>query len=185
MNTSILAEDYYIWLLSFIESDDYKTSDYSLLLNKLFETEFYSIINYDDNRISDGYSLRDKYAEKEHIHLYYLADELPEYCSVLEVMIALAMRMEFDIMADDKYGDRTPLWFWTMVESLGLEDEYDRRYDDVYVTEVLDIFLERKYRKDGKGSLFWIKNMGQKLGQFDARGTEIWYQMNYFLNEIA
>ena len=177
--TNILADDYYIWLLGFIEDDEYHTDDYSKLLLKLFDTEFYSIMNYDDNRISDGLDLRGKFADEVGEHIYYVASELPEYCSILEMMIALAMRMENDILHDDEYGDRTSQWFWMMIENLGLADEYDQFYREYYVQMTLDKFLRREYKPSGKGGLFVVNS-----GQFDMRGTEIWYQMNYFLDDI-
>ena len=179
-NSNVIAENYYIWLLNFIDCRDYSTYDYSKLLDKLFNTEFYSKIDYDDNRIMDGFDLRNRFAEEENEHVYYLAEELPEYCSVLEMMIALALRIENEIMSDDKYGDRTSLWFWMMVENLGLADSYNRRYDDNYVTDILEKFLDRKYDFDGKGGLFWVKNWDS----FDLRGTEIWYQAQYFLHNF-
>ena len=171
-NTNILAEDYYIWLLDIIENDEYYTEDYSKLLNRLFNTEFYSIVNYDDNRIFDGLNLRNTFADEVGEHIYFVSDQLPSYCTVLEMMIALSLRMENDIMSDDRYGDRTSQWFWIMISNLGLYDKY--------VSRILDIFLNRKYGKDGKGGPFWVKNMGQ----IDMRGTEIWYQANYFLDEF-
>lgn len=179
-NTNILAEDYYIWLLDIIENDEYYTEDYSKLLNRLFNTEFYSIVNYDDNRIFDGLNLRNTFADEVGEHIYFVSEQLPAYCTVLEMMIALAYRMENDIMSDDRYGDRTSLWFWTMIRNLGLDSCDDLDYDDRYVSDVMDIFLNRKYGKDGKGGPFWVRNMGQ----IDMRGTEIWYQANYFLDEF-
>lgn len=182
-NNDILAEDYYIWLLHFVEDSEYKTCDYTKLLNKLWNTEFYSILNYDDNRIADGLDLRNEFADLEVIHIYYLADNLPEYCTVLEMMIALAKRLENDILYDEKYGDRTSKWFWMMVENLGLADSYDGYFREYYVQSVLERFLERQYKPNGKGGLF-VVNSGQKSGQIDMRGTEIWYQAQYFLDEI-
>ena len=95
------------------------------------------------------------------------------------MMIALAMRMENDILHDDEYGDRTSQWFWMMIENLGLADEYDQFYREYYVQMTLDKFLRREYKPSGKGGLFVVNS-----GQFDMRGTEIWYQMNYFLDDI-
>lgn len=41
-------------------------------------------------------------------------------CSVLEMIIALAIRLEEHIMDDPDIGNRTGQWFWDMIVSLGL-----------------------------------------------------------------
>ena len=41
-------------------------------------------------------------------------DILNEPCSVLEMILALAIRCEDTIMANVRYGDRTTQWFWSI-----------------------------------------------------------------------
>ena len=175
---SSLCDEYYYWLLDMVDDKKYPDERYSEVLNKLFETEFYDLVPNDCNRIDDGFSLREKFAEEVGEHVYYVMDVLPEGCSVLEVMIALAMRWEDNIAWDPDMGDRTSVWFWMMMENLGLTFYDDKRYDEKEVSDILHTFLERKYCTDGRGGLFKIKDPN-----IDMRTLEIWYQMNYHLVE--
>jgi hypothetical protein len=54
----------------------------------------------------------------------------------------------------------------------------DAKFDRYQVDRILERFLERRYERNGKGGLFTVNN------GFDMRGTEIWYQMNYYLREV-
>lgn len=93
-------------------------------------------------------------------------------------MIALAVRCEEHIMDDPDIGDRTGQWFWNMIVSLGLGSMTDERFDGEYVDEVVDIFLNREYERNGEGGLFTVNDTDR-----DMRNVEIWYQMHWYLNE--
>jgi hypothetical protein len=99
-------------------------------------------------------------------------------CSVLEMIIALAYRLEDQIMDDEKYGNRTAQWFWNMISSLGLALNYDDRFDLDMCEEVVDNFLNRKYRPDGFGGLFTLDNPPE-----DLRHVDIWTQAMWYLDE--
>jgi hypothetical protein len=96
------------------------------------------------------------------------------------MMIALSIRIEEDIMDDDEYGNRIGQWFWEMIVSLGLGSMTDEHYDEVYITDVIDCFLNRRYEPNGKGGLFTIRDTKD-----DLRDVEIWYQMCWYLNSIS
>lgn len=66
-----------------------------------------------------------------------------------------------------------------MLTSLGLGSMTDARFNRSYVDAVLERFLDHNYQRNGEGGLFTINN-----SRFDMRFTEIWYQMNCYLNEI-
>ena len=101
-------------------------------------------------------------------------------CSMLEMMVALAIKAE-NIVGDSSVGDRTPLWFWSMIQSLGLlwtaEDE---NYDETKVIFIIDCFINHDYAENGKGGLFTVEDPPH-----DMRNVEIWNQMCWFLNERA
>lgn len=177
--TSIIVEDYYTWLLESIDEHfPGDISNYSILFEKLFNTEFYAVINKDENRIADGLQLRNIYSDMIGEHLYYLISELPKGCSIFEMMIALARRWDEDVMFDPDKGNRTGIWFYIMLENLGLDIYDDYYYDEDIVDEILRNLLNRRYRKDGRGGLFYTKN-----DRIDMRKIEIWYQINLFFNE--
>lgn len=176
--TRIVDNEYFKWLCNTISTDGYFNGhSYSKLLNFLHQTDFYYLLDMDANRAGDGIEMR--YNFKYDWSLPDSLDILPgRECSVLEMMVALAVRCENQIMADPEFGDRTSLWFWTMIESLGLSDMYDEHFNDKYVDSVIFRFLERRYATNGKGGLFTVNRPG-----YDLRKYEIWYQMNWYLNE--
>lgn len=133
-------------------------------------------IPMDENRYRDGINLRYRFGYErgvDHrlIDLYFADDP----CSVLEMMVALCLRCEEQIMCNDEEGDRTCEWFNSMMDSLGMAKV-------VYGTEAYDIlsrFVNREYEPDGKGGLFTIPNCEK-----DMRTAEIWYQAMWYLDEV-
>ena len=173
-----LENEYFYWLLDLIDDPDYDQSRYSRVLEKLYSVPFYDLVPNDCNRADDGLELRNEFADFIGEHLYYVMDVLPEDCSILEMMAALAKRWEDNITWDPDLGDRTGVWFWLMMDNLGLTFYTDKKYDEKEVTDILENFLERRYCTDGRGSLFRVNNPN-----IDMRQVEIWYQMNYFFDE--
>jgi hypothetical protein len=101
-------------------------------------------------------------------------------CSVLEMMIALAIRCEETIMDDPDIGDRTRQWFWGMIINLGLGGMTDANFDPDFVDDSVLRFLNRDYEPDGRGGLFTIRNCHR-----DLRDVEIWYQLCWYLDSIT
>ena len=146
------------------------------LLTHLSDIEFTWVLPMDRNRSDDGISLRYRFAY-EVGYESHVAEYIEGPCSVLEMMIALAINMDEDIMDNPAYGDRTGQWFWGMIVSLGLGGMNDHRYDDRLVDDVIGDFLRRDYDPDGRGGLFTIKGCNR-----DLRDMEIHIQRNYYLN---
>lgn len=78
-------------------------------------------------------------------------------------------------MSNSKYGDRTGVWFWDMIENLGLYEYTDDEYVEEDVDDILERFMELQYAPDGFGGLFVITDAG------DIRGKDIWWQLNRYL----
>jgi hypothetical protein len=174
-------DEYYRWLLKFVYDD--KCPKYDVLLERLFETPFVALIERADDRIKDVLRLRWQYADENGIERSIVANDINGPCSMLELMIALAIRCESDIMANDSAGDRSGQWFWQMVASLGIgvltDDVYNKsKYADDYFLSIIDTFLKRQYEYNGQGSLFTIDNPKK-----DMRLLSIWEQMNLFIGE--
>lgn len=152
--------------------------EYDLLMSFLIQHRFYWKIAMDENRAADGVRLRTIFAEEKMRPdiVSRLGGTSRESCSILEMMVALAMRCESDIMTNPDFGDRTGVWFWEMVSSLGLGGMNDAHFDKEYVEDVIFHFLERDYAPDGRGGLFTV--VGSKS---DMATTEIWYQMQAYL----
>jgi hypothetical protein len=159
---------YFYWLCDFIGG----CGNYTNLLKHLHKIDFIYLISMDGNRAEDGIRLRYRYNQ-----------EFAEWCgrkpcSVLEMMIALAVRCEENIMGNDAYGDRTRYWFYSMIDNLGLSNMTDTNYNSDLVNKVLDKFLYRQYEPNGSGGLFIFDNP-----RIDARSMEIWMQLNWYLND--
>lgn len=174
MRDGRIDKEYFKWLSDLVCKKRYaKNISYKKLLMRLYDTEFRYTIRRDRNRAEDGKDLRYRF---DHDADLYLAGP----CSVLEMMVALAVRCEETIMDDPAIGDRTSQWFWGMVTNLGLGSMTDDRYDERYVDEVIERFLDRDYEPDGRGGLFRVRNCDR-----DLRQVEIWYQLCWYLNTIG
>lgn len=182
MNEDRMNPAYFEWMyrLVFKESRQWRRSWYKLL-GLLHSTEFIFTIDLDTNRAHDGVDLRRRFEYEEGLPVYQIGSDLyPEPpCSVLEMMIALAIRVEESLMGDDDYGDRTSKWFWKMLKSLGLADQYDSAFNEYRASSIIFRFLRREYQPDGQGGLYTIPNC-----KYDLRTIEIWYQAMWYLDDF-
>lgn len=174
-----IENEYFDWMVNLVHGDNgSKEISYRKLLTYLHNTEFTYSIPRDQNRAEDGIDLRYRFGFVFHLPEY--SSYLIGPCSVLEMMIALAIRCEESIMDDPAYGDRTAQWFWGMIVNLGLGDMTDILFDRRRAEECIQRFLNHDYAPDGRGGLFTVKNPKR-----DMRKTEIWYQLNSYLNGIV
>lgn len=172
--------EYFNWLYDTVCGDS--GASFVELLACLHDIEFVYSISRDGNRAEDGIDLRRRFAyenryDYEMIDLY-LDDDCP--CSVLEMMVALAIRCEEWIMDDPMYGNRTSQWFWEMIINLGLGGMHDVNFNREHVENIVYRFLDREYEPDGRGGLFRIKHCDR-----DLREVEIWYQLCWYLDSIT
>lgn len=177
----ILNNEYFDWMHNLVCNDRRsRRLSYRKLLSYLHDKDFTYIIELDGNRAEDGMELRYRFGDergyREPQIAYYL-DNRP--CSILEMMVALAIRCEEHIMDDPDIGDRTGQWFWDMISNLGLMYMDDTNFDEQYTDEIIDRLLNREYESDGEGGLFTVRNRRE-----DLRTVEIWYQMCWYLNDI-
>ena len=171
-----MIDEYRDWLYQFIELND-QIQWFTDLLLYLSGKVFRWTVKRDEDRAKNGLALRTSFAMHTRCPYDFWVNYLPEQCTVLEMMIALAMSID-DVIYDPDYGDRTAVWFWKMIDNLGLGrmNKYD--FDKDYCNEVIDRFLKRRYLRDGRGGLFTTRNP-----KIDMRKAEIWYQANIFLEE--
>lgn len=172
-----MQERYFNWLLDQVKIE----SNFSSLMKQLHGRTFIAIMPMDENRIKDGTDLRYRFGYEEEldddiINHYLFRDK---GCSILEMMIGLALRCEETIMVDPELGDRTGFWFWNMISSLGLDEMTNDIYNPEIVDDILTRFIDRKYKPNGEGSLYTIYNFDK-----DLRDIDIWYQMQYYLDNL-
>lgn len=174
-----INDEYFEWLCELIDSGRFSRHvSYRKLLMRLHRIEFTWFIPRDDNRADDGIQLRRRYALQ--CEDMSLANCLMGPCSVLEMMVALAIRCEETIMDDALMGNRTGQWFWGMIHNLGLTPMTDSKFDRDFVDETIDRLLNREYEPDGRGGLFTIRNCTH-----DLRTVEIWCQLSWYLGSIT
>lgn len=178
-----IRDEYFEWLFDIVCEDRFSNDiSFRKLLTHLHRTEFqYSIAN-DQNRAEDGISLRYRFAllTGREAEAGYVCNSLDGPCSILEMMIALAIRCEETITDDPRFGDRTGQWFWGMIVNLDLGRMTDDRYNAEYVDDVLYRFIKRKYDYDGKGGLFTIRHCDR-----DMTKTAIWFQLQRYLDGLV
>lgn len=178
-NVMNIEKEYFEWMYDMVCGERFaKGISYRYLLTYLHNIEFTFTIKRDSNRFEDGLDLRYQFGYEQNIN--GINRHSFGGCSVLEMIVALAIRCEKTIMDDARIGDRTSQWFWRMITNLGLNDMTDERFDMNHVEDVVMRFLEREYEPDGRGGLFFIRNC-----DCDMRRMEIWTQMCYFLDSIT
>lgn len=173
--------DYFVWLCEMVCVDGrYADESYWVLAKALWNTDYYYTIDMDADREADGMALRDRYAREGGL------DGYDGPCTVLEVLIALADRM--DCMLDELDGEcKTPIFFWEMIENLGLENYSDTCFEDYprrvhsfrnRIDETLETWLGRLFEHNGRGSPFPLHH-----SRMDQRETDLWYQANAYMIE--
>lgn len=164
---------YFNWLCAkvFQEANPTPSNTYWCLLRTLYSTEFVYVLQGDSHRVADGLDLRSEFLIELDIPPFDEFMLIP--CSVLEMLIALSRRAEFQ--TDEPARD----WFWEFLDNMGLKAYNDANGDtSEEITEVLNIFIWRTYRSDGYGGIFPIVNP-----LHDQRKVEIWYQLCEYLND--
>lgn len=149
-------------------------------MERIFETlhdlEFTYVMDRDENRYADGVELRDDYEIPD--CFMDLEDEfLDRNCSVLEMLIALSIRVDDDFIGDPAEPHPED-FFIEMIENLKLDRYSGRSFYEKDVIKIIQRWLERRFNQDGCGSPFPLRH--DKRNQ---RDLEIWDQMNSYISE--
>lgn len=180
MNFMRETEQYYDWLYKIVCGEwEPRNLSFHRLLMYLFNRDYIPACEMDVCRATDGINLRYRFASENNIP-YGKIDAVFQGvpCSMLEMMVALAIRIEEHIMEDRSMGNRVGQWFWSMVVSLGLAAMDDTRFSKERAEPILARFMDRDYQPNGAGGLFTITRTS-----IDMRTIDIWYQLMSWLNE--
>lgn len=173
-----LDETYFVWLYSQVADCRIESPSrtYWGLLQELHRKEFFWFVPNDDNRIEDGRALRYEFMEERGIEVVDVSiDWMRLGCSMLELLIGLSRRLAF-ITESEPSG-----WFWKLIENLSLEEFNDNRLPrGRVISDILDKVIWRLYKRNGEGGLFPLNRTHN-----DQRWTEIWYQLNEYLQEAS
>ena len=179
LNEHNVRDEYFEWIHDLVSGERFSRGNgYRKLLTFLHDCEFTYFIPHDENRADDGIDLRYRFCCAHRCE--DLEYRLSGPCSVLEMMVALAIRCEENIMDDPIIGDRTAQWFWNMIVNMGLGGMTDRNYNEWLANDAMTRLLERDYDFDGAGGLFRVKNSTR-----DMRDAEIWHQAMAYLNTMT
>ena len=177
---TIIKKEYFDWIYSI--GNNSSAISYHELFTFLHEIKFISVLKDDRNRAMDGENLRWRFAYLTGRDKVFddISECLKGRCSVLEMMTALAIRCEEEIMDDPRKGNRTNQGLWLMLNNMGLGGMYDGHFDEDEVKKKVTIMMERSYSPDGRGGLFRIYNCPA-----DLRDVDIWTQLCWFLDSIS
>lgn len=164
---------YYQWLQELVWADREPYDEYVMLISSLHKMPYRWVSENDKNRASDGIKMRELFVETEG----YDVEDIPDRpCSVFEMLVGFANRIERDIMGVPG-NDHPELWFWIMIKNLGLDVCVDKAYNESYFRQQVEGWMDQKPKIYPKYSPFPVKQQfryGQKM--------ELWRAMNLYLN---
>lgn len=154
-----------------------KQTRYSELFMFLHNVEFTYLLRRDQNREEDGLYLREDFIPPEEYSENNLNMFGAHWCSVLEVLIALALRVDREYIGDpsEPHPER---FLMEMLKNLGLTRFQDGRFVQSGAAKVLQRWMDRVFERDGRGSPFPVKHDPR-----DQRRLEISDQMISYINE--
>ena len=178
-----INEAYIQWLYAKVGGTDRKYNHFWRVIRRLYLKEFYSLVPNDDNRLQDGLALRGEFIEEYQYDPNIVAHGFDFPCTVLEMLVAFARRIDFDIMWDPEIGDRSAFWFWKMLENAGVDlkrfsDEYFNEECILELNKIVDRVLTRRYDRNGNGSFFPISAKTRNYQRY-----ELWHQMQLWISE--
>jgi len=168
-------KDYLSFLKELVCDDQHRC--YEQLIGYLYNIEYRwnptPKTKLDANRAADGIDLRRLYFEETG----YRSEREGEPCCVFEMMVALSLRVEENIMGEPGHN-HLGRWFWEMVDNLGLNRYDDDEFDERAAGYIIGKWMSRDYSPDGKGSMFPLKTYKK-----DQRNLTLWDQMGAYLVE--
>lgn len=178
LGTHKLWLDYGDWL---VQKVGFERKGYGSLMELMHVTPFTYRIERDRNRAEDGRYLRNEFAEEigADPEMVVLWHESPDMASVLEVLVALACRLENEYIGDP--GSNHPeVIFWEMLCNLGFDTPRARNahFRMHYCYEILMYWTGRMYDRRGNGGLFPMRRTRR-----DQRKLEIWDQAMEYVSE--
>lgn len=150
----------------------------------LLGIEFYSEIPSDSSRIVDGLELRESFldymrntSDKDVTDISKALSIYP--CSVLEVLMTLAMKVHEDLMYTE--GDSNwSRWFWMYLDNLGIDDVTDTSWNpksEFYIRTQVEKFLDKNYNADGSGGNIYVI---YENPYFNIYKASLWNQSDWF-----
>lgn len=166
---------YFLWLIGKAHAYQYLPK-YENAFRRLHELDYIWTMELDEDRAIKGCDLRQWFDEE--------VGSLSDYdycrpCSMLELMVSLAIDCDERLMWNSYDGNRTDVWFWNMFCNLGLIGMRGKGYDQLTVDTAVLRFLNKDYPPNGEGGLFYTNR-----DDVDMRELELWYQLMYWISAV-
>ena len=162
-----------LWDENFVEWEAF-IDKWSVLTDILLNVEYVAVVKGDQNRAEDGLYLRSEFNHEEDANLNM---DIP--ASVLEVLVALACRMEREYVGDSEENLAYEI-FEMFIDSLGLTWVSSKtlsgglsKKELKIVAQTLDSWLQN----DGSVSIFPVTEY--ELPELE--GKQLWQQMLFFI----
>lgn len=169
---------YFEWLL-----DEFKGLYYRNLFWKLFTLGFTNVENGpdDSSRIVEGLELRKIFVEGHRgvVNSCGRGDSV----SFLEVLMALALKIDDKVMWEERYGDRHLDWFWMFIDNMGLSRATDGVWNhdwELFCEKKVEQIVFREYDMDGEGGIFQVD---KRPDGTDMRFVDLWRQAMWYFSE--
>lgn len=154
--------------------------DRSRLIAFLMQAKYVPMLVDDENRRADGNALLDTYCQEMGYDLPPVEEYDRSGCSVLEMLLALADRIDRELIGDPDFN-HAPLWFSRMLENLGIYQYDDKHWDEKKVA----LRVWNWMHKRGNYHLFsspFSKKKGEKgEKEVDFRKISEWELVNLSL----
>lgn len=162
--SSASMENYIRWVMKDkLGMSDKEIKDYTPLIMDLSDIEFVWNHPMDENRAIDGLELRSDFEYETGEYLDKNSGLMPK-CSVFEMLAALSIRCEDQLMYNSSLGNRTSKWFFEMLDNLNLDK--NSKVNDKIAEDIVS------------GDAFPLKN-----SRIDQKNEQIWKQLSAYLNE--
>lgn len=182
-------EEYLEWLYyDILNGPDSRFKAYRSLFTALLGIPYRYTHRMDRNRFKDGLELRETYCREFGVYWDDICSDLDipmsdfeqfeackeDECSVFEMFVAFAYRIEKDIMAPMEGDFDCFRWFWGFIEALELDEFDENSFDEGWIYRIIDDF------EDGKTYIFDGFEGDREFGEL-----QLWDQMNEFLADIT
>ena len=180
VETENFTNAYRSWMIRSMHAENY-----AILFDVLYDVEFEwdrDKVMMDMNRESEGRYLRRRFVDESGMQPPDGYLDWP--ASFLEVLIALAYKVDDQIMYMPGNGTGPADWFWEWMDNAGLSYYNDHnmmagnRVAFMMVLERTEMIMQRRYGPDGKGGLFPLREPG-----CDQRTEEMWFQADAYMGE--
>lgn len=170
--------DYGDWLVRRV---DFQRKGYGRLMDLMHVTPFRYSIERDKNRAEDGKYLRVEFCKEHQLdpESLRICGEADRDASVLEVLVALACRLESEYIGDPG-SDHPDEVFWEFLCNLGFDNPRarDAHFRTQYCYDIMVFWMGRRYNRRGEGSIFPMRKT-----RHNQRNRELWDQAMEWVSE--